>query len=98
MVAEIQTQQVANNSFFLDPREIDDNEFASFLFRDITSFSENHELPILPRSTRTFQEPGYWADSAGESQMIDRVCAWQGYCYSTRRNQSDDATVTTGAK
>ena len=32
MVAEIQTQQVANNSFLLDAREIDDNEFASFFF------------------------------------------------------------------
>jgi hypothetical protein len=32
MVAEIKTQQVAIYSFFLDPREIDDNEFASFFF------------------------------------------------------------------
>ena len=91
MVAEMKTKQVANNSFFLDPREIDDNEFA-FLFRNNTSFSENHDLPILPRSIRTFQEHGYLAGSAGESPVIARVCAWQGYCYSPRRKQSGDAT------
>lgn len=85
MVAELKTQQVAIYSFFLDPIESLDNEFASVFFRNITSFSENHELPILPRSTRTFQERGYLPGSAGESRMIDRVCAWQGYCYSPRR-------------
>jgi len=94
MVAEIQTQQVANNSFFLDPREIDDDEFASFFFRNITSFSENHELPMLHRSTRTFQERDYLAGSAAESPMIDRVCAWQGYCYSPRRGRQ----ATIGAR
>jgi hypothetical protein len=78
MVAEIQTQQVANNSFFRYLREIDDDEFASFFFRNITSFSENHELPILPRSPRTFQERDYLAGFAAESPMIDRVLqvAW----------------------
>jgi hypothetical protein len=45
----------------------------SFLLRNITSFSENHELPILPRSTREFQERDYLAGSAAESPIIDRV-------------------------
>ena len=73
MVAELKTQQVAIYSFFLDPIESLDNEFASVFFRNITSFSENHELPILPRSTRTFQERDYLAGFAAESPMIDRV-------------------------
>ena len=53
-------------------RKIDDDELEPFLFVISRVFSENHELPVLPRSTRAFQERDYLADSAAESPMIDR--------------------------
>ena len=60
MVPEIATQQVANNSFFLDPREIDDDELAPSFFVISRVFQKTTNFQFFLAQPERPKEPTIW--------------------------------------